>query len=200
MARYTDAKCRLCRREGVKLYLKGSRCESEKCPIAKKSPAPGQHGTSRRQLSEFGKQLREKQKAKRTYGILERQFSKYVSESLKAKGITGEILMQKLESRLDNMVYRSGFAVSRAQARQFVRRGLFTLNGKTATIPSLQVKIGDIIKPVNIEKVHLREAFVMPEWLEANVKEKQVKYSRMPTIDEFQERFDIQTIIESYSR
>jgi small subunit ribosomal protein S4 len=200
MARYTDAKCRLCRREGVKLYLKGTRCESDKCAIAKKMPAPGQHGNSRRQLSEYGKQLREKQKAKRIYGILEKQFKTYVTEAIKKKGLTSEVLMQNLESRLDNMVYRSGFAVSRAQARQFIRRGLIMVNDKVATIPSMLLKTGDIIKPVSFDKIHLKEAFVLPEWLEANVKERCVKYSRMPTLDEYSERFDIQTIIESYSR
>src|SRR3989344_4513398 len=121
MARYKDAKCRLCRREGVKLYLKGARCESEKCAVTRRQQAPGQHGTSRRRLSDYGVQMREKQKAKRIYGILEKQFKNYVDQALKTKGVTGETLMQKLESRLDNMVYRSGFAVSRAQARQLIR-------------------------------------------------------------------------------
>lgn len=200
MALNNGPKCRLCRREGVKLYLKGSRCEGDKCSIAKKRQAPGQHGTSRRNLSEFGKQLREKQKAKRIYGILEKQFKKYVNEALKSKGLTAEILMAKLESRIDNMVYRAGFAVSRAQARQFVRRGLFTVNGRKVTIPSQQMKIGDVIKPVSFDKIHLREAFVLPEWIEANVKDRQVIFSRAPKLDELQDRFDVQTIIESYSR
>ncbi len=200
MARYHDAKCRLCRREGVKLYLKGARCESDKCAIAKKAQAPGQHGTSRRALSEYGKQLREKQKAKRIYGVLEKQFKNYVSGALKAKGISGENLTQKLESRLDNMVYRSGFAVSRAQARQFIRRGLFTVNNREVTIPSYTLKVGDVIKPVSFEKIHLREGFVMPEWLEANTKDKYVKYSRFPSQEESVEKIDIQSIIEFYSR
>lgn len=200
MARYTGAKCRLCRREGVKLYLKGSRCESDKCAINKKPQAPGQHGTSRKTLSEYGKQMREKQKAKRIYGILEKQFKNYVNQSLRTKGISAEVLMTKLESRLDNLVYRSGFAVSRSQARQFIRRGLFSIDGKDARTPSIQLKQGAVIKPVSFEKIHLREGFVLPEWLEANMKEKQVKLVRLPTIEEYQERFDIQAIIEFYSR
>ncbi len=200
MARYTGPKCRMCRREGVKLYLKGKRCESEKCPMNDKFQAPGQHGLSRKSLSEYGRQLREKQKAKRLYGILERQFRNYVKEALKSRGVSGNILMQKLESRLDNLVYRSGFAVSRAQARQNVRRGLFTVNDKEINIPSMQVKIGDIIKPVSFEKINLREGFILPEWLKVNLKEKSVEYIRFPTEEDLQERIDVQSIIEFYSR
>ena len=200
MARYIGPKCRMCRREGVKLYLKGERCDSEKCPLNTKNQAPGQHGSSRKALSEYGKQLREKQKAKRLYGVLEKQFRNYINEALRAKGVSGDILMQKLESRLDNLVYRSGFAVSRAQARQNIRRGLFTVNGKKINIPSAQVKVGDIIKPVSFEKISLREGFIMPDWLEANVKEKYVKYLRPPTEEDLQEKIDVQSIIEFYSR
>jgi len=200
MARNCGPKCRLCRREGTKLYLKGARCESEKCALNRKAQAPGQHGTSRRALSEYGKQMREKQKAKRIYGILERQFRKYVNESLKTKGVTGDALIQKLESRLDNLIFRSGFAVSRAQARQFARRGLFMVNGKTVRIPSQQLKPGDILKPISFEKLHLKEGFVLPDWLEANIKEKCVRLSKMPTSQDYQERVDIQSIVEFYSR
>ena len=200
MARYIGPKCRMCRREGVKLYLKGERCDSEKCPLNTKNQAPGQHGSSRKALSEYGKQLREKQKAKRLYGVLEKQFRNYINEALRAKGVSGDILMQKLESRLDNLVYRSGFAVSRAQARQNIRRGLFTVNGKKINIPSTQIKVGDIIKPVSFEKISLREGFIMPDWLEANVKEKYVKYLRPPTEENLQEKIDVQSIIEFYSR
>lgn len=200
MARYIGPKCRMCRREGVKLYLKGKRCESDKCPMAQKKQAPGQHGTSRKGLSEYGRQLREKQKAKRLYGVLERQFKNYVQEALKSRGISGNILMQKLESRLDNLVYRSGFAVSRAQARQNVGRGLFMVNDKVVTIPSMQVKLGDIIKPVSFEKISLREGFILPDWLEVNMKEKSVKYSRYPVEEDLQERVDVQSVIEFYSR
>ena len=200
MARYTGPKCKLCRREGVKLYIKGAKCNSENCPMNKRPYAPGQHGNTRQKKSEYREQLREKQKAKRIYGILERQFKNYVKASLKEKGISGEILVQKLESRIDNLVYRGGFAVSRAQARQFIRRSLFTVNGRAVQTPSQLLKVGDIIKPVSIEKIHLREGFVMPEWLEANVKEKQVKYVRMPKLDDLVEGINVQSIIESYSR
>ena len=200
MARYNGPKCRLCRREGTKLYLKGIKCEGDKCTLTRRQQAPGQHGTSRRRLSEYGVQLREKQKAKRTYGILEKQFRKYVEAALKTKGVTGEVLMQKLESRFDNLVYRSGFAVSRAQARQLIRSGFFTVNGKVSNIPSQLLKSGDIIKPVNFEKIHLREGFVLPEWLEANVKEKQVKVTGLPGLDETSQDINVQLIIEYYSR
>jgi small subunit ribosomal protein S4 len=200
MARTTGPKCRLCRREGVKLYLKGARCESEKCALSKKAQAPGQHGTGRKSLSEYGRQMREKQKAKRIYGILEKQFKKYVKESLRARGVTGDSLIQKLEARLDNLVYRSGFAMSRAQARQYIRRGLFMVNNKPIKTASQQLKSGDIIKPVSFDKLHLKEGFVLPEWLEANIKEKCIRLAKLPTSQDYQERVDIQSIIEFYSR
>lgn len=200
MARNTGPKCRLCRREGTKLYLKGAKCEGDKCTLNKRQQAPGQHGNSRRGLSEYGKQLREKQKAKRIYGLLERQFAKYVNEALKTKGVTGEMLIQKLEARLDNLVYRSGFAVSRNQARNIIRDGFLLVNDKPVDIPSYQVKIGDVIKPVSFDKIHLREGFVLPDWLEANVKEKCVKYAKAPSKDEYQEKVDISSIVEFYSR
>lgn len=200
MARYTGPKCKLCRREGIKLYLKGSRCESEKCGITRRPQAPGQHGTSRRKPSAYGQQLREKQKAKRIYGVLERQFRRYVDDAMAARGITGEKLLQNLETRFDNMVYKSGFAVSRAQARQFIRSGFFTLNDKVNRIPSAKVSVGDIIKPVEFEKIHLRQGFVLPEWLDANVKEKYVKFERMPVLDEIAGDINVQLIVEYYSR
>lgn len=200
MSRYTGPKCRLCRREGVKLYLKGPKCESEKCTLNKKAQAPGQHGTSRKRLSEYGNQLREKQKAKRIYGILEKQFKGYVQKALKTKGVTGDALIKELETRLDNMVYRSGFAVSRAQARQLIRSGFFTVNGRIETIPSLQLKVGDIIKPVNFERVQLREGFALPEWLEANIKERFIKINKAPSLENILENINIQLIIEYYSR
>ena len=190
----------MCRREGIKLYLKGSRCESEKCAITKRHTAPGQHGNSRKRVSEYGEQLREKQKAKRIYGILEKQFKNYVNKALKTKGITGEALIQELETRLDNMVYRSGLAVSRAQARQMIRSGVFAVNGMVKTIPSEQVKPGDILTALDFSKVHLREAFALPEWLDANVKEKSVKLVKMPSIEDLTEDINVQLIIEFYSR
>jgi small subunit ribosomal protein S4 len=203
MARYKGPKCRLCRREGAKLYLKGARCDSEKCAMNRRPYAPGQHGNSRRRRrrpSFYGVQFREKQKAKRVYGILEKQFKKYVKEALGTKGVTGEVLMQSLESRLDNMVYRSGFATSRAQARQMIRSGFFMLNDKVVQTPSIQTKPKDIIKPVSFEKIHLREGFILPEWLMANVKDKFVEVIRLPTLDDLQSDVNIQLIVEFYSR
>ena len=200
MARYTGPKCRLCRREGTKLYLKGSRCDSEKCAMTKRPYAPGQHGNLRKRRSDYSFQFRQKQKAKRVYGVLERQFRRYVNKALKASGIASEVLMQQLESRFDNLVYRSGFAVSRAQARQFIGGGLFLISGKENTIPSTQLKVGDIIKPVDFGKIHLREGFILPDWLKANVKEKYVVFSKMPLLEELTTDVDAQVIIEFYSR
>lgn len=201
MAHYIGPKCRLCRREGQKLYLKGSRCESEKCAFTRRQQAPGQHGNKRRRrMSDYGIQFREKQKAKRIYGVLEKKFKRYVSSALKSKGITGETLMQSLETRFDNMVYRSGFAVSRAQARQFIGSGLFMINGRVCKVPSRQLHIGDIIKPIDFRKIHLREGFILPEWLKANVKEKYVEFSEMPTLEEIGKDVNVQLIVEFYSR
>lgn len=199
MARVYGPKCRICRREGVKLNLKGVKCETDKCVLTKRQYAPGQHGNSRAKMSSYAKQLREKQKAKRVYGILEKQFRKYVEQSFKTKGITSQSLLEKLETRLDNLVYKSGFAVSRPQARQYIRSGYFTVNDTVAKTPSQQLKTGDILKPTNFEKLHLREGFVLPEWLTANVKDKYVKLERMPTLSDFSESFDLQLIIEFYS-
>lgn len=200
MSRYTGPKCRLCRREGAKLYLKGPRCESEKCALTRKQQAPGQHGAVRKKLSTYAIQLREKQKAKRIYGILEKQFASYVKKALKTKGVTGEELLRLLEMRFDNMVYRSGFAVSRAQARQFIRRNLFTINGKLCNIPSAQLKVNDVIKPVDFDKISPREGFILPDWLSANVKEKSVTILRMPEGEDLPKDFDVQMIVEFYSR
>ena len=149
MARYKDADCRLCRREGIKLYLKGTKCESPKCPIENRPFPPGQHGRSRprgrSQSEEYKLQLREKQKARRIYGILERQFRNYYEAATRMKGVTGENLLMLLESRIDNVLFRSGFALSRDQARQLVNHGHVTLNGAKASIPSMHVKPGDVI-------------------------------------------------------
>jgi len=145
MAKYTGSVCRLCRREGVKLYLKGDRCYSDKCAIARRPSAPGQHGQVKKKASEYGIQLREKQKARRIYGVLEKQFARYFEMAERMKGITGENLLQILERRLDNVVYRLGFASSRAQARQLVRHGHITVNGKRVNIPSYITNVGDVI-------------------------------------------------------
>lgn len=200
MARYTGPKCRLCRALGVKLYLKGSRCDSPNCAIVKRPQHPGQHGNVRGRSSEYKIQLQEKQKVKRIYGVLEKQFRKYVDAALRTKGVTGEVLMQKLESRVDNLVYKSGFAVSRFQARQYIRSGFFMVNDKVETVPSRNLKVGDVIKPISFEKIHLREGFVLPEWLTANVKEKCVKLERLPLLEDLGGIVDVALIIEFYSR
>ncbi|MCL2437356.1 MAG: 30S ribosomal protein S4, partial [Clostridiales bacterium] len=146
MARYTGASCRLCRREGQKLFLKGERCYSAKCAIEKRNYPPGQHGQSRKKISEHGRQLREKQKAKRFYGLLETQFRNLFDKAAKKKGITGENLLIMLETRMDNVVFRLGFASSRKEARQLVTHGHFTVNGKKLNIPSAMISPGDVIK------------------------------------------------------
>ncbi len=145
MARYTEAVCRQCRREGQKLFLKGERCYSGKCAIERRAYAPGQHGQSRKKFSEYGMQLREKQKVRRYYGVLESQFAKYFEMAEKKKGVTGDNLLSIVESRLDNVVYRLGFAMSRPEARQLVRHGHFTVNGKKVDIPSYLLSVGDVI-------------------------------------------------------
>ncbi|MGZ4241139.1 MAG: 30S ribosomal protein S4 [Actinomycetota bacterium] len=146
MARYTDADCKLCRREKIKLYLKGPKCDTPKCPIEKRPFPPGQHGRGRTKETEYLAQLREKQRARRIYGVLERQFRNYYEQAVRMKGITGENLLRLLESRLDNVLYRSGFALSRDQARQLVRHGHIELNGQRASIPSMRVRPGDSIQ------------------------------------------------------
>jgi small subunit ribosomal protein S4 len=200
MARNTGPKCRLCRREGTKLYLKGARCETEKCAMTRRPTRPGQHGAKRTTLTPFGVQLREKQKLKRIYGVLEKQFGIYVAKALNSKGIASESLLQILESRLDNIVYRCGFATSRAEARQLIRRGVFKLNEVEVNVPSIQVKAGDIVKPIAFDKLHLKEGYTIPKWLEANVKEKYVKIDRLPSGDDVNEPVNAQLIVESYSR
>ena len=145
MARYKDADCRLCRREKIKLYLKGTKCESPKCAIEKRPFPPGQHGRGRTKDTEYSMQLREKQRARRIYGVLERQFRNYYKEATRMKGITGENLLRLLEQRLDNVVFRTGFALSRDQARQMVLHGHVTLNGRKASIPSMRVRVNDVV-------------------------------------------------------
>ncbi len=194
MARYTGAVCRLCRREGQKLYLKGDRCYTNKCSIGRREYAPGQHGMARKKLSEYGLQLREKQKAKRFYGVLEKQFAHYFELASKRKGITGENLLAIIESRFDNIVYRLGFTMSRAEARQMVRHGHFALNGKRVTVASILVKPGDVIslreKSTSIEKfknnLEANASKVVPEWLDfdaAKFEGKMLKYASRQDID-----------------
>lgn len=172
MARYTGAVCRQCRREGAKLFLKGERCYSDKCAIARRAYAPGQHGQSRKKFSEYGLQLREKQKARRHYGVLESQFAKYFEMAEKKQGVTGENLLSILESRLDNVIYRLGFAMSRPEARQLVRHGHFTVNGKKVNIPSYLVEVGDVIaiKEASMDSNKIKSI------LEANEKRTIVKW------------------------
>jgi len=176
MARYTGSVCRQCRREGCKLFLKGERCYSDKCAITRRSYAPGQHGQSRKKFSEYGLQLREKQKVKRYYGVLESQFAKYFEMAEKKSGVTGENLLQIVESRLDNVVYRLGFAMSRPEARQLVRHGHFTVNGQKVDIPSYLIKVGDVIAvkegSLSSEKIkavlEANEKKAIVKWLELN--------------------------------
>ena len=172
MARYTGAVCRQCRREGEKLFLKGERCYSDKCAISRRAYAPGQHGQGRKKVSEYGMQLREKQKVRRYYGVLESQFAKYYEMAVKKQGVTGDNLLSIVESRLDNVVYRLGFAMSRPEARQLVRHGHFTLNGKKVNIPSLLVEVGDVIA---IKEDSMSSA-KMKAILEANEKRAVVKW------------------------
>ena len=176
MARYTGSVCRQCRREGQKLFLKGERCYSDKCAITRRSYAPGQHGQSRKKFSEYGLQLREKQKVKRYYGVLESQFAKYFEMAEKKAGVTGENLLQIVESRLDNIVYRLGFAMSRPEARQLVRHGHFTVNGQKVDIPSYLIKVGDVIavKEGSLSSAKIKaileanEKKAIVKWLELN--------------------------------
>jgi small subunit ribosomal protein S4 len=207
MARYTDPKCRLCRREGVKLFLKGERCFSLKCPIEKKGAVPpGQHGLkSGRRLSDFGKQLREKQKAKRLYGILERQFKNYFEKASKAKGNTGELLLQFLELRLDNLVYRLGLVSSRSIARQLINHGHVLVDGKKITIPSYQVKTGQVVSlgTKGLKINHVQEAlkdrgFRTPKWLSR--KAAVGKIERLPKREEIEVDINQDLIVEFYSR
>lgn len=175
MARYTGPVCRLCRREGMKLFLKGDRCYTDKCAYSKRSYAPGEHGQSRKKMSNYGIQLREKQKARRVYGILEKQFRKYYDKADHMKGITGENLLMLLEMRLDNVVYRLGFGASRTEARQLVTHGHFTVNGKKVDIPSFKVSVNDVIavreKSKSFEKfkVFAENPKTLPAWLQGEV-------------------------------
>src|ERR1041384_2997017 len=179
MARVLDAKCRHCRREGEKLFLKGEKCFTDKCAVERRAYAPGQHGQkSGMRLSDYGKQLREKQKLRRIYGLLERQFRGTYKEAARSKGVTGERLLQLLESRLDSVVYRMGFGASRAEARQLVRHNGITVNGKRVNIPSYQVRAGEVIEIASKAKSQLRikaaseaaESRGLPEWMEIDTK------------------------------
>ena len=208
MARYTGAVCRLCRREGMKLFLKGERCYTEKCAIEKRNMPPGQHGRRRAsKVQGYGVQLREKQKVKRTYGVLEEQFRRYFERADRTRGITGETLLQLLEVRLDNAVYRMGFATSRAQARQLVRHGHFTVNGKKVDIPSYSLKAGDVVtvRPTSKENASILHAVGevkgrgIPEWI-ALEGELGAKVVSMPTRAQINLPVQEQLIVELYSK
>lgn len=208
MARYTGAVCRLCRREGQKLFLKGERCYSDKCSIARRGYAPGQHGQSRKKVSEYGIQLRAKQKARRYYGVLESQFSKYFEMAERRQGVAGENLLKILESRLDNVVYRAGFASSRAEARQLVVHNHYTVNGKKVNVPSYLVKEGDVVAVADKSRtgdkmkaiVETCGARPVPMWLEVNKDALDAKVLRLPNRDEIDLDVEEHLIVELYSK
>jgi len=209
VGRYTGSVCRLCRREGEKLYLKGERCYSEKCGVERKPYGPGQHGKSRRgKPTEYGLQLREKQKARRIYGVLERQFRNYFAKAERQAGVTGANLLILLERRLDNVVYRLGFAGSRKEARQLVNHGHFLLNGKKATIPSMLVRVGDTIEvnPASKESPKFKEIQAQaayktpPEWLEMNADNLSGRVLAYPRREDIDVPIDEHLIVELYSR
>lgn len=205
MARYTGPACKLCRREGLKLFLKGERCLTEKCAIERRAYPPGQHGRGRIKQSEYLTQLREKQKARRYYGLLEKQFRGYYEKASRKEGITGENLLRLLEQRLDNVVYRLGFGASRAQARQLIRHGHFAVNGRRVTIPSFQVKPGDelSLKHERAKDVILSATDLVasvPAWLQADHENLSGKVVRSPERDEIDVPVQEQLIVELYSK
>lgn len=208
MARYRGAVCRLCRREGEKLFLKGERCYTGKCAIDRRPYAPGENGKRRAKISEYGLQLRQKQKAKRIYGVLETQFRNYFAAADKRKGITGENLLIILETRLDNVVYRAGLGRSRTEARQVVRHNHITVNGKKVNIPSYQVKVGDVIevkeKSLSIQRfkdiVETTSSRIVPEWIDADIENKTVKIVSVPTREQIDSNIEETLIVELYSK
>ena len=208
MARYTDSVCRLCRREGTKLFLKGDKCFSAKCAQTSRPTPPGQHGQARaRKASEYGIQLREKQKARRAYGVMEGQFKRTFNKAEGMKGITGDNLLQLLERRLDNVVYRSGLASSRAQARQFVCHGLITVNGKKVDIPSFNTKVNDVVsvrtnrRDIEHFKI-VKEGVnrVIPKWLTTNAADLTTTVNALPQRDDVDLSLQESMIVEFYSR
>jgi len=206
MGRYTGPTCRLCRREGMKLYLKGDKCYTDKCPVVRRGYAPGQHGQERKKLTSYGIQLREKQKLKRYYGLLERQFERFYEKAERMKGITGENLLQLLERRLDNVVYRLGFAVSRPQARQLVSHGHIEVNGKKVDIPSFLVKPGDVIsvreksRSMELIKNNLEVSRNVPDWLELNKDAFEGRVVSLPRREHIDLPIQEHLIVELYSK
>jgi len=208
VARYRGSVCRLCRREGMKLFLKGERCFTDKCSIERRNYPPGQHGQARPRFSDYGNQLREKQKVRRIYGVLERQFRKTIKEAERRKGVTGETLLALLELRLDNVVHRLGFATSRNEGRQLVRHGHFTVNGRRLSIPSAQLRPGDVVgltprgkKAARIEgALDTVDARSLPGWLTLNKEAQTGEITALPAREELTLPIQEQLIVELYSR
>ena len=208
MGRYRDSLCRICRRQGVKLYLKGIKCDTAKCMFERRGFAPGQHGKRRTKLSEYGLQLREKQKLRWLYGIMEKQFKLYFQKASRKKGVTGDILLRLLETRLDNVVYRLGFATGRRTAHQLVQHGHFKVNGKKVNIPSYSTRLGDIIEVVDRENskkfvkdnLDLTAGRPVPEWLGVNKEKMNGKILRLPERNDINVPVDEHMIVELYSK
>jgi len=208
LARYTGPSCRLCRRENMELFLKGDRCYTDKCALKRRNYPPGQHGQGRSKASAYGVQLREKQKVRRIYGLLEKQFRSYFAEADRRKGVTGENLLSLLERRLDNVVYRLGFATSRTESRQLVRHGHFILNGRKVDIPSIQLKVGDVIelreKSRNIVAINSALEAVarrgIPQWLELDKDAFKGTLKALPIREDITAPIQEQLIVELYSK
>ena len=208
MARNLDPQCRQCRREGEKLFLKGEKCFTDKCGVERRSYAPGQHGQKQSRISDYGGQLREKQKVRRIYGILEKQFRGYYADADRAKGVTGESLLQLLECRLDNVAHRMGFGASRREARQIVRHNGILVNGRRVNIPSYQVKPGDVVEVAEKSKQHLRikasveaaEQRGFPEWVEVDVKGLKGTFKAKPQRTELPATINEHLVVELYSK
>lgn len=208
MARNLDAKCRQCRREGEKLFLKGEKCYTDKCAIERRNYPPGQHGQKNTRLSGYGVQLREKQKVRRIYGILEGQFRRTYKDAASSKGVTGEALLQNLESRLDSVTYRMGFGASRTEARQVVRHNGILVNGKRVNIPSYQCRPGDVVEVAQAAKAQLRikgaaeaaESRGYPEWIEADAKALKGTFKARPQRSEMPSTINESLIVELYSK
>ncbi|MDP3048509.1 MAG: 30S ribosomal protein S4 [Thermodesulfovibrionales bacterium] len=208
MARYTGPLCRVCRREGDKLFLKGDRCFTEKCSVERRKYPPGQHGQRRTKISDYGIQLREKQKTRKSYGIFEKQFRIYFHEAERRKGTTGELLLQLLERRMDNAVFRMGFAINRREARQFITHGHFTVNGRAVSIPSYLVKAGDVIEvreksrkiPSLADNMSRLENRGIPAWVEVDSASFKGKVLHIPSREEMQLPIQEQLIVELYSK
>lgn len=207
MARYRESVCKLCRNEGVKLFLKGSRCDTPKCAIEKRPYPAGQHGQARKKLSEYALQLREKQKVRRLYGVLEKQFRNYYHEAVRRPGVTGTNLFQLLESRLDNVIYRSGLVPSRVQARQLLRHGFFRVNGQKVDIPSYMVGVGDIVTPKDAESLKFIKSLTeggshppMPRWMEVDWDNAAVRKTAQLEREDVDQTLKEALIVEFYSR